>query len=107
MPDQQPLSVPAAFFATLWGKILAVLAAITMVIGIYVEIVAAWRGTNEAIISSINVDIARQQALKIKLENAALTAPVVPLSSVLSPRPSGAPVPGVLTIPGLGPDGGK
>jgi hypothetical protein len=47
MPDQQQsLSAPAAFFATLWGKILAVLAAITMMLGIYLEIVQAWRATN-------------------------------------------------------------
>jgi hypothetical protein len=70
MPDQQPLSVPAAFFATLWGKILAVLAAITMVIGIYLEIISAWRGTNEAVTSSINVEIARAQATKAKAEAA-------------------------------------
>ncbi len=74
MPDQQPLSVPAAFFATLWGKILSVLAAITMVIGIYLEVVAAWRGTNEAVTSSINVDIARAQALKAKAEAAVAEA---------------------------------
>ena len=66
MSEQQPVSGLAAFFATVWGKILAVLAAITMVIGIYVEIVAAWRGTNEARISSINVEKAEAQAREAK-----------------------------------------
>jgi hypothetical protein len=74
MPDHQPLSVPAAFLATLWGKILAVLAAITMVIGIYLEVIAAWRGTNEAVISSINVETARAQATKAKAEAAVAEA---------------------------------
>ena len=76
MPDQQPLSAPAAFFATLWGKILAVLAAITMVVGIYVEIVAAWRGTNDAFISSINVQRSKAEACSARVKFNAEAAPL-------------------------------
>src|SRR5579862_3749943 len=58
--QQQPLSAPAAFFATLWGKVLAVLATITMILGIYIEIIQAWRATNEGIISSQQAKFAPQ-----------------------------------------------
>lgn len=75
MHDQQPLSTPAAFFATLWGKILAVLAATTMIVGIYVEIVAAWRGTNDAIIASSNVVKAKAEACSARVKLNAETAP--------------------------------
>ena len=47
---EQPLpqSNVAAFFATVWGKIIGALAIVSMLLGIYVEIVMAYKVTQEA-----------------------------------------------------------
>jgi hypothetical protein len=96
-PNVSTHSVVADFIGTVWGKVLTVLAAITMLLGIAAEGVSLYRNWWEA-------QTARQQAIKTKVETDALTGTVVvPLDS----RPPGTPVRGVLTIPGLEPDNGK
>ena len=65
-------SVVADFLATLWGKVLALLTIVTLLVGIYVEIIAAWRGTNEGIKAAADASVAQTvaegQATKMHIE---------------------------------------
>ena len=61
MTGDRPSEV-VIFFGSLWGKVLSGLTVVTLVLGIYVEIIAAWRGTNEARISESNVARAKAEA---------------------------------------------
>ncbi len=45
MTNQAPRSNIAAFLATFWGRVLAILAAVSLIVGIYIEIVQAVRAT--------------------------------------------------------------
>jgi hypothetical protein len=87
-PNGSTRSVVADFIGTVWGKVLTVLAAITMLLGIAAEGVSLYRNWWEA--------------QNTKLENAARTFVPVPLDSTT--RPPGAPSPGVLTVPSFDDD---
>ena len=58
-------SVVADFLSTLWGKILALLTTVTLLIGIYVEVITAWRGTNEGIKMQSDVFSAAMKAYQL------------------------------------------
>ena len=51
----------AEFGRSLWGKIIGVLTIAMMLIGIYVEIVGAWRSTYDARKSKADTELSEQQ----------------------------------------------
>jgi hypothetical protein len=69
-PNASTHSVVADFIGTVWGKVLTVLATITMLLGIAAEGVSLYR-------SSWEVEIARQQAKKLEIENHSKSLPPI------------------------------
>jgi hypothetical protein len=59
MSDDTMQSNIAAFFATLWGKVIGALAVLSMFIGIYIEIVSAINATNQLTITKSEAIAAR------------------------------------------------
>ena len=87
--SEQP-SALAEFGRSTWAKVLGTLTIIMMLLAIYVEVVAAWRGTNDAIITSINVqkaradaDKAEADAVQAKIKANAMSLPPVNLDAIL------------------------
>ena len=60
MSDQ--LSALTEFSRSIWAKVVGALAVIMMMLGIYVEVITAWRGTNEALIAATNVQKTKDEA---------------------------------------------
>jgi hypothetical protein len=80
-PNASARSVVVDFIGTVWGKVLTVLAAITMLLGIAAEGVSLYK-------SSWDVEIARQQAteLEIKTHSMKQTPPDL-VNSIFAPEP--------------------
>jgi TPR repeat protein len=55
-------SALAEFSRSIWAKVLGVLTITMMLLGIYVEIITAWRSTNEAIKAAADAAVAKQLA---------------------------------------------
>ena len=80
-PNASTRSVVAGFIGTVWGKVLTVLAAITMLFGIAAEGLSLYR-------SSLEVEIARQQTKKLEIETHAMKqTPPDLVNSIFAPEP--------------------
>jgi hypothetical protein len=81
-PNASKHSAVADFIGTVWGKVLTVLAAITMLLGIAAEGVSLYRNWWEA-------RIARSQAAKTQLEYDAASVPITARNLMLgTPAPT-------------------
>ena len=58
----EQLSALTEFSRSIWAKMLGVLTVIMVMLGIYVEVVTAWRGANEALIAATNVQKTKDEA---------------------------------------------
>ena len=58
----EQLSALTEFSRSIWAKVVGALTVIMMMLGIYVELVTAWRGTNEALIAATNVQKTKDEA---------------------------------------------